>query len=175
MGSVLNNVWVSRHCSWHQKKKQKNWLCFYFNVWQNKFKKQGNELIPTCPNEQGLMYQRLFEAAPLGQKLGMQRILTHFTGFPSFPLSHLVIERLIAFVDKFIAVGIATRSSFPNMRDARYQQATPRDLGLFKTQHCPCGNPLTGFQWRVKKKKKKKRSLMLIQRRITCEGCWVKS
>nr|ATB17672.1 rho class glutathione S-transferase [Hippocampus abdominalis] len=41
--------------------------CIYL---ENKFKKQGNELIPTCPNEQGLMYQRLFEAAPLGQKLG---------------------------------------------------------------------------------------------------------
>ncbi|XP_019731144.1 glutathione S-transferase A-like isoform X1 [Hippocampus comes] len=42
-------------------------VCIYL---ESNFKKQGNELIPTCPNEQALMYQRVFEAVPLGQKLG---------------------------------------------------------------------------------------------------------
>ncbi|KAM9776734.1 glutathione S-transferase A-like [Syngnathus typhle] len=41
--------------------------CLYLEA---KFKEQGTKLIPTCPNEQALMYQRLFEVVPLGDKLG---------------------------------------------------------------------------------------------------------
>ncbi|XP_054619416.1 glutathione S-transferase A-like [Dunckerocampus dactyliophorus] len=41
--------------------------CLYL---ENQFKSQGNELIPDCPEELARMYQRMFEASALFQKLG---------------------------------------------------------------------------------------------------------
>ncbi len=38
---------------------------------QNQFKSQGNKLIPDNPDEQALMYQRMFECLTLTQKAGM--------------------------------------------------------------------------------------------------------
>ncbi len=42
---------------------------------QNQFKSQGNKLIPDNPDEQALMYQRLFEVLTLMQKGSMLRFL----------------------------------------------------------------------------------------------------
>uniref|UniRef100_A0A8P4G7K0 Glutathione S-transferase rho n=1 Tax=Dicentrarchus labrax TaxID=13489 RepID=A0A8P4G7K0_DICLA len=36
---------------------------------QSQFKSKGNKLIPDCPNEQALMYQRMFEGLTLNQKM----------------------------------------------------------------------------------------------------------
>ncbi|KAM3596555.1 uncharacterized protein V6R79_016563 [Siganus canaliculatus] len=41
--------------------------CLYL---ENQFKSQGNKLIPDAADEQALMYQRMFEAITLNQKLG---------------------------------------------------------------------------------------------------------
>ncbi|XP_077404903.1 glutathione S-transferase A-like [Vanacampus margaritifer] len=41
--------------------------CMYL---ENEFKEQGTHLTPTCPKERAVMYQRIFEASTLGQKLG---------------------------------------------------------------------------------------------------------
>ncbi|XP_061520326.1 glutathione S-transferase A-like [Phycodurus eques] len=40
--------------------------CLYL---ENEFKDQGTKLTPTCRDEQAMMFQRIFEAIPLGQKL----------------------------------------------------------------------------------------------------------
>ncbi|XP_039977381.1 glutathione S-transferase A-like isoform X2 [Xiphias gladius] len=40
--------------------------CFYL---ESQFKSQGNKLIPDCPAEQALMYQRMFEGLTLNQKM----------------------------------------------------------------------------------------------------------
>ncbi|XP_041810801.1 glutathione S-transferase A-like [Chelmon rostratus] len=40
--------------------------CFYL---ESQFKSQGNKLIPDCPAEQALMYQRLFEGLTFHQKI----------------------------------------------------------------------------------------------------------
>ncbi|XP_041812069.1 glutathione S-transferase A-like [Chelmon rostratus] len=41
-------------------------VCFYL---ESQFKSQGNKLIPDCPAEQALMYQRLFEFFTFYQKM----------------------------------------------------------------------------------------------------------
>nr|XP_019945879.1 PREDICTED: glutathione S-transferase A-like [Paralichthys olivaceus] len=41
--------------------------CLYL---ESQFKSQGTKLIPDCPAEQALMYQRMFESLTLGQKMG---------------------------------------------------------------------------------------------------------
>uniref|UniRef100_A0A3P8TY58 Glutathione S-transferase rho n=1 Tax=Amphiprion percula TaxID=161767 RepID=A0A3P8TY58_AMPPE len=40
--------------------------CFFL---ENQYKSQGNKLIPDSPDAQALMYQRMFEAFTLGQKM----------------------------------------------------------------------------------------------------------
>ncbi|XP_051246437.1 glutathione S-transferase A [Dicentrarchus labrax] len=40
--------------------------CMYL---ESQFKSKGNKLIPDCPNEQALMYQRMFEGLTLNQKM----------------------------------------------------------------------------------------------------------
>ena len=40
--------------------------CMYL---ESQFKSQGNKLIPDCPAEQALMYQRMFEGLTLNQKM----------------------------------------------------------------------------------------------------------
>ncbi|XP_072226259.1 glutathione S-transferase A-like [Leuresthes tenuis] len=40
--------------------------CLYL---ENQFKSQGNKLIPDCPAEVALMYQRMFEGLSLGEKM----------------------------------------------------------------------------------------------------------
>ncbi|XP_028317162.1 glutathione S-transferase A-like [Gouania willdenowi] len=37
---------------------------------ENEFKSQGTKLIPDCPTEQAMVYQRMFEGLTLAQKLG---------------------------------------------------------------------------------------------------------
>ncbi|KAL3044142.1 hypothetical protein OYC64_003889 [Pagothenia borchgrevinki] len=39
--------------------------CFYL---ESQYQSQGNKLIPECPAEKAMMYQRMFEANTLGQK-----------------------------------------------------------------------------------------------------------
>nr|XP_057903215.1 glutathione S-transferase A-like [Doryrhamphus excisus] len=41
--------------------------CFFL---ENQFKDQGTRLVPDCPAEQAMMYQRLFEGLAFWQKLG---------------------------------------------------------------------------------------------------------
>nr|XP_020441951.1 glutathione S-transferase A-like isoform X2 [Monopterus albus] len=41
--------------------------CLYL---ESKYKSQGNKLIPECPAEQAVMYQRMFETNTFGQKAG---------------------------------------------------------------------------------------------------------
>ncbi|XP_075931437.1 glutathione S-transferase A-like isoform X2 [Anarhichas minor] len=41
--------------------------CMYL---ENQFKSQGTKLIPDCPAEQAMMYQRMFEFLTFGQKMG---------------------------------------------------------------------------------------------------------
>ncbi|TMS17889.1 Glutathione S-transferase A [Larimichthys crocea] len=42
--------------------------CMYL---ESQFKSQGNKLIPDCPAEQALMYQRMFEGLTFNEKMGM--------------------------------------------------------------------------------------------------------
>lgn len=46
---------------------------------QSQFKSKGTKLIPDCPNELALMYQRMFEGFTLTQKSGMstKRVAFH--------------------------------------------------------------------------------------------------
>ncbi|XP_030003842.1 glutathione S-transferase A-like [Sphaeramia orbicularis] len=42
--------------------------CFYL---EDVYKSQGNKLIPDCPKEKAVMYQRIFEAMPLMDKMAI--------------------------------------------------------------------------------------------------------
>lgn len=47
-----------------------NGSSFLVSKQQNQFGGQGDKLVPECPAEQAMMYQRMFEGLALNQKMG---------------------------------------------------------------------------------------------------------
>ncbi|XP_013883508.1 glutathione S-transferase A [Austrofundulus limnaeus] len=50
-------------------------ICMYL---EDKYKNQGNKLIPECPDERAMMYQRMFEGLTLFQKLAQSLFYTRY-------------------------------------------------------------------------------------------------